>query len=157
VSILERLFKRRQKPPRCAIVAGNGQFNLYVASLSQQRMELERLYRARTGDPYRLPALLIPQPTSARGTDTVAVRVGDTTVGFLLHTAALEFLTALHASEFHRAACAAMIVVRPDLQLGNQAFRLRLDAEVPFKLADPVNQVASNQKGGHKSGLGSAA
>jgi hypothetical protein len=140
VNILGRLFERRQKPARCAIVAGNGQFNLYVASLAQQRMELERLYRARTGDPYRLPALLIPQPTSARGTDTVAVRVGDTTVGYLLHTAALEFLTALRVADFERAACAAMIVVRPDLQLGNQAFRVRLDAEVPFKLVDPANQ-----------------
>jgi hypothetical protein len=33
-----------------------------------------------------------------------------------------------------------------DPQLGDQAFRLRLDAEVPFKLADPKTKAASAQK-----------
>jgi hypothetical protein len=144
VSILAGLFKRRQRSARCAIVVGDGQFDLHVASIAQQRMELERLYGARSGDHCRrFPALLIPQPTNARGRETVAVRVGDATVGYLHHTAALEFLAALRAGDFDRAACGAMIVVRPDPQLGNQAFRLRLDAEVPFKLAAPARQAAA--------------
>ena len=62
------------------------------------------------------------------------------------HTTAVEFLAALRAGEFDRAACGAMILVRPDPQLGDQAFRVRLDAEVPFKPADPANQPASDQK-----------
>jgi hypothetical protein len=39
-----------------------------------------------------------------------------------------------------------MIVARPDTQLGDQVFRVRLDAEVPFKLADPADQTASDQR-----------
>jgi hypothetical protein len=123
-------------------------------------MELERLYGGRTGDSHRFPALLVPQPTNARGRDTVAVRVGNTTVGYLHHTTALEFLAALLEGHLDRAACGAMIVVRPDPQLGNQAFRLRLDAEVPLKLADPLSKETSDRKDadiGHKSALGSAA
>ena len=96
--------------------------------------------------PHRCPALLIPQPTNARGSDTVAVRIGDATVGYLQHTAALVFLSALRAGEFDRAACGAMIVGQPDQQNGEQPFRVRLDAELPFKLADPANQTASDQK-----------
>jgi hypothetical protein len=147
MSILERLFARRRKPACCAIVVGDGQFNFNVASTAQQRFELERLCRGRTPDhPCRCPALLIPQPSNARGRDTVAVRIGDATVGYLHHTTALEFLAALRAGEFERAACGAMIVARPDPQLGDQAFRVRLDAAVPLKLADPANQTASDQK-----------
>jgi hypothetical protein len=146
MSILGRLFARRQKPARCAIVVGDGQFKFDVASTAQQRIELERLCGGRTEDPHRCPALLIPQPTNARGRDTVAVRIGNATVGYLHHTTALEFLAALRAGEFDRAACGAMIVVRPDPQPGDQALRLRLDAEVPFKLAEPANQTASDQK-----------
>ena len=156
MSILERLLARirRRKPARCAIVVGDGQFNFDVASTAQQRFELERLCGGRT-QPHRCPALLIPQPTDARGPDTVAVRIGDATVGYLHHTTALEFLTALRAGEFERAACGAMIVVRPDPRHGDEAFRVRLDAEVPFKLADPANQKASDQKeadSGHNPG-----
>jgi hypothetical protein len=92
-----------------------------------------------------MPALLVPQPTSTRGGDSVAVRIGNDTVGYLHHTTALEFLAALRPSRFDRAACAAEIVVRPDSQLGD-TFRVRLDAVVPFKLADPANQPASDQK-----------
>jgi hypothetical protein len=75
------------------------------------------------------------------------VRIGNKTVGYLHHTTALEFLAALRAGEFDRAACGAVIVGRPDPQLGDQAFRafrVRLDAEVPFKLADPANQAAGD-------------
>jgi hypothetical protein len=160
MSILGRLFERRQRPARCAIVAGNGQFNLYVACNAEQRIELERLYRDRTEDPHRCPALLIPQPTHARGPDTVAVQIGNAIVGYLYHTIALAFLAALRAGEFERAACGVMILRRSDPQLGDQAFRVRLDAEVPFKLVDPANRAARDQKeadSGHKSGLGSAA
>jgi hypothetical protein len=160
MNILRRLFEPGKRPARCAIVVGNGRFDLYVASTAQQRMELERLYGGRTGDPHRFPALLVPQPNNARGRNTVAVRVGETTVGYLHHTTALEFLAALLEGHLDRAACGAMIAVRPDPRLGNQAFRLRLDAEVPLKLADPANKETSDRKDadiGHKSGLGSAA
>jgi hypothetical protein len=61
----------------------------------------------------------------------------------LHHTTSLEFLAALRAGEFDRAACGPMIVRRPDQHLGDQAFRLRLDAQVPFKLADPANSERS--------------
>jgi hypothetical protein len=148
MSILEQLLARirRRKPARCAIVVGDGQFDFDVTSTAQQRFELERLCSGRTQDPYKCPALLIPQPTNARGPDTVAVRIGDATVGYLHHTTAVEFLAALRAGEFDRAACGAMIVVRPDPQHGDHAFRVRLDAEVPFKLADTANQKASDQE-----------
>jgi hypothetical protein len=148
MSILEQLLARirRRKPARCAIVVGDGQFQIYVASTPQQRIELERLCGGRTQGPHRCPALLIPQPNNARGRSTVAVRIGNATVGYLHYTTAVEFLAALRAGEFERAACGAMIVVRPDPQLGDQAFRVRLDAEVPFKLADLANQTASDQK-----------
>src|SRR5580693_6854843 len=139
MSILEQLLApiRRWKPARCAIVVGDGQFNFDVASTAQRRFELERLCGGGNRDPHRYPALLIPQPLNTRGRDTVAVRIGNATVGYLHHTTALEFLAALRAGEFERAACGAMIVGRPDPQLGGQTFRVRLDAEVPFKLADP--------------------
>jgi hypothetical protein len=149
MSILEQLLARirRRKPARCAIVVGDGQFQIYVASTPQQRIELGRLCGGRTQDPHRCPALLIPQPNNARGHDTVAVRIGNATVGYLHHTTALEFLAALRAGEFERAACGAVIVERPDPQLGDQAFRVRLDAEVPFKLADPANRNSARSEG----------
>jgi hypothetical protein len=148
MSILEQLLARlrRRKPARCGIVVGDGQFNFDVASTAQQRFELERLCSGRTQDPYKCPALLIPQPTNARGPDTVAVLIGDATVGYLQHTAALVFLSALRAGDFDRAACGAMIVGQPDPQHGDQAFRVRLDAELPFTLADPANRTASDQE-----------
>jgi hypothetical protein len=59
----------------------------------------------------------------------------------------MEFLAGLRAGEFERAACGAMIVGRPDPQLGDQAFRVRLDAGVPFKLADPANQKSERSEG----------
>jgi hypothetical protein len=61
-------------------------------------------------------------------------------------TTALKFLAALRAGEFDRAACGAVIVERRNPQLGDQAFRVRLDADVPFKLADPPNKEGINQK-----------
>jgi hypothetical protein len=50
-----------------------------------------------------MPALLVLQPTSTRGDDSVAVRIGNDTVGYLHHTTALEFLAALRPSKFDRA------------------------------------------------------
>jgi hypothetical protein len=88
----------------------------------------------------RFPALLIPQPTNARGRDTVAVRIHDVVVGYLHQTTAQAFLAALRTNEFDRGVCAAMLIVRQEPQLGDQAFRVRLDALVPFKLADAANQ-----------------
>jgi hypothetical protein len=90
-----------------------------------------------------MPALLIPQPTSTRGADSVAVRIGETTIGYPHQTTAVEFMSALCANEFERAACAATIIARPDPQLGKQPFSLRLDAVVPFKLVVPNNEPAS--------------
>jgi hypothetical protein len=133
MNILARLFARRRKPTGCAIVVGDGQFQIYVASAPQQRIELELLSGGRNQGSRRMPALLVPQPTSTRGDDSVAVRIGNDTVGYLRHTTALEFLAALRPGKVDRAACAAMIVVRPDPQLGD-TFRVRLDAVVPFKL-----------------------
>lgn len=149
-----RLFWRKGKPARCAIVGGDGQFNVHVASTAKQRIELERLCSGGTEGRHRFPARLIPQPTSVRGGETVVVRIGDSTVGHLHHTTALEFLAALRAGDFDRAACGAKVVVMADPQLGDQAFRVHLDAEVPFKLADPETKAASAQKedeSGHSS------
>jgi hypothetical protein len=136
MNILERLLARirGRQPARCAIVVGDGQFNFDVASTAQQRFELERLCNDRAQDPHRCPALLIPQPATTRGPNTVAVRIGNATVGYLHQTNAVEFLAALRAGKFERAACGAVIVGRPAPQLGDHAFRVRLDAEVPFKL-----------------------
>ena len=80
----------------------------------------------------------------------MAVLIRGETVGYLHHTTALGFLAALRAGEFDRAACGAMIVMRPDPQLGDQALRLRLDAEVPFMLVDPANLTASDQGANHR-------
>jgi hypothetical protein len=146
MSILAWLFARRRKSLGCAIVVGDGRFQIYVASTHQQRVELELLCGGRSQDSCRIPALLVPQPTSTRGGDSVAVRIGNDTVGYLHHTTALEFLAALRPSKFDRAACAAEIIVRPDPQLG-ETFRVRLDAVVPFKLVEPPpHQPANDQK-----------
>jgi hypothetical protein len=155
MSILDRLFARRRKSARCAIVVGDGQFGLNVASTAQQRIELERLCDGRAEEEHRFAALLIPQPSHARGRDTVAVRIGTTTVGYLNQTTALELLTALRAGKFDRAACGSTIDIRPDPLLGDidirpgpllgdKAFRIRLDAMVPFKLADPADQAPTS-------------
>jgi hypothetical protein len=48
-------------------------------------------------------------------------------------------LAALRAGEFDRAACGAMILRRRDPQLADQAYRLRLDAAIPFNLVDPTD------------------
>jgi hypothetical protein len=141
MSILARLFARRRKPTGCAILVGDGQFQIYVASTPQQRIELELLCGGRNQGFRRMPALLVPQPTSTRGDDSVTVRIGNETVGYLHHTTALEFLAALRPSKFDRAACAAEIVVRPDPQVG-ETFRVRLDAVVPFQLVDLPTQDA---------------
>ena len=142
MNILARLFARRRKPQGCAVVVGDGQFQIYVASTPQQRIELELLSGGRNQGSQRMPALLVPQPTSARGGDAVAVRLGNQTVGYLHHTTAMEFLAALRPSKFDWAACGAMIVARPDPKLGD-TFRVRLDAVVPFKLVDPANSERS--------------
>jgi hypothetical protein len=141
MSVLERLFTGRPKiePARCAIVVGDGQFQTYIASTPQQRSELGRLCDGRTENAPRFPVLLVPQPSSPRGRDAVAVRKGETTIGYLHHTTAVEFMSALRANEFERAACAATVIARPDPQLGKTVFSLRLDAEVPFKLVTPRN------------------
>ena len=143
MKILARLFTGRPQiePARCAIVIGDGQFQTYVASTPQQRSELERLCDARTENARRFPVLLVPQPSSPRGRDAVAVRKGDTTIAYLHHTTAVEFMSALRANEFERAACAATIIARPDPQLGKTVFSLRLDAEVPFKLMTPSDKL----------------
>jgi hypothetical protein len=73
--------------------------------------------------------LLVPQPSSPRGRDSVAVRKGETTLGYLNHTTAVEFMSALRANAFERAACAATINARLDPQLGKTVFSLRLDAK----------------------------
>jgi hypothetical protein len=101
----------RKTQPRCAIVVGDRQFRIYVASDAKQRTELERLFgnRSNSAD-HRCPALLIPQPANARGPAAVAVRIEGTTVGHLHLTAAQEFLAALRIAGADRAACAAMIV-----------------------------------------------
>jgi hypothetical protein len=136
MSVLARLFLGRPKiePARCAIVVGHGHFKMYVASTPQQRSELERLCDGRAQGARRFPVLLFPQPSSPRGRDAVAVRKGEMTIAYLHHTTAVEFMSALRAKEFERAACAATVIARPDPQLGKTVFSLRLDAEVPFKL-----------------------
>jgi hypothetical protein len=138
MNILTWLFARRRNPQGCAVVVGDGQFQIYVASTPQQRIELELLCGGRDQGARRMPALLVTQLTSTRGDDTVAVRIGNKTMGYLHHTTALEFLAALRPSKFDRAACAAEVVVRPDPQLGD-TFRVLVDAVVPFKLVDPAN------------------
>ena len=133
------LFPRRKTQPRCAILVGDGKFKLYIASDANQRNELERLFGNSLNDAERrCPALLIPQPAHARGPDTVAVRIEDTTIGYLHPTGARVFLAALAVAGNERAACAATIEARWDPALGEHAyFRVRLDAVMPFKFLDP--------------------
>lgn len=84
-------------------------------------------------------ALLIPQPANTRGPNTVMVRIGAATVGYLHSTAATEFLDALRAKNFDLAACGAMII--PIEQYASDRsvqYRVCLDAAMPFTLKDPV-------------------
>jgi hypothetical protein len=157
MNILGRLFTRKREPARCAIAIGDGQFNLRVTSTAQQRIELERLCGGRIEDPPRFAALLIHQPTNARGPGTIAVRIGDATVGYLHQTTAVEFLAALRAGEFDRAACGSMIVVMLSAQNGDQTFRVRLDAEVPFKLTEPSDQARDQEQADSAPELGAGA
>jgi hypothetical protein len=157
MSIWGRLFTRRREPARCAIVIGDGQFDLRVTSSAQQRIELERLCGGRIEGPPRFAALLLPQPSNARGPDTIAVRIGDATVGYLHQTTAVEFRAALRAANFERAACGAMIVMMLNAQDGDQRFRVRLDAEVPFKLTEPPDQVRDGEQADNASDLGAGA
>jgi hypothetical protein len=138
------LFPRRKRRPPCAIVVGDGKFKLYIASDAKQRSELERLFGNRVSDlEHRCPALLVPRPAHPRGPDTVAVRIEDTTIGYLHPTGARVFLAALAVAEVERAACAATIEARWDPALGEHAyFRVRLDALIPFKFLDPQAEVA---------------
>jgi hypothetical protein len=138
------LFRHKKTQPRCAIVAGDRRFMFYVASDSQQRIELERLFgnRSINGD-YRCPALLIPQQEPA----AVAVRIEGATVGYLHPTAAQEFLIALRIAGADRAACAAMIMARRDPGLGGRThFRVRLDVATPFKFLDPQIEMAVRKR-----------
>jgi hypothetical protein len=136
----------RKKQPRCAIVVGDGKFKFYIASDARQRTELERLFGNRSNNAdHRCPALLIPRPAHARGPDTVAVCIEDTTVGYLHPTGAREFLAALCVAGADRAACVAMIVARRDPGLGDHAyFRVRLDVTAAFKFLDP--KMAARQR-----------
>ena len=59
-----------------------------------------------------------------RGRDAVAVRKGEMTIAYLHHTTAVEFMSALRAKDFERAACAATVIARPDPQLGKTVFSL---------------------------------
>jgi hypothetical protein len=140
------LFPHRRKQPRCAIVAGDRRFRLYVASDPQQRTELERLFGNRPDDTeHRCPALLIPQP--AWQPAAVAVRIEGTTVGHLHLTAAREFLAALHITGAERAACAAMIIARREPSLGGRThFRVRVDVTAPLKLVDPQGETAVRKR-----------
>jgi hypothetical protein len=141
-NLFARLFVRKSAP-RCAIVLGDGHFGLYVASAAHHRAEIERL--CCVGDSTRgdvevcCPALLIPQPTNIEyGRDAVAVRIQDTTVGYLRPTGGHELLSALRAGNFDRAACRALVFARPDpVNAGRVYHRVRLDAIVPFKLENP--------------------
>ena len=140
------LFPRRKKQSRYAIVVGDRRFRLYVASDSQQRIELERLFGTHPlNTEHRCPALLIPQP--AREFAAVAVRIEGTTVGYLHLTAAGEFLTALHIAGADRAACAAMIIARREPSLGDRThFRVRVDVTAPFKLVDPQREMDARRR-----------
>src|SRR5436305_11932392 len=112
------LFPRRKKRSPCAIVIGDGKFKLYIASDANQRSDLERLFGNRLDLEHRCPALLIPRPAHARGPDTVAVSIEDTTIGYLHSTGARVFLAALELAGVERAACAATIEARWDPALG---------------------------------------
>jgi hypothetical protein len=142
------LFPRRKTQSRCAIVVGDGKFKFYIASDAQQRIELERLFGDRSNNAdHHCPALLIPQPANARGPDTVAVRIEDTTVGYLHLTGARDFLAALRTAGADRAACAAMIVARWDPGLGDRThFRVRLDVKAQFKFLDPQIEMADRKQ-----------
>lgn len=134
MGILTWLFTRKHDPPRCAIVIGDGQFKLHVASDAKHRARL----KASGVGTHRYPALLIPQLASPRGSDTVAVRIGEMTVGYLHPTDAQAFLTALRAAKFDRAACGAMVDGVPDGDLTH--YRVQLDATIPFKLEEPPSR-----------------
>jgi hypothetical protein len=83
-----------------------------------------------------------PAPDREFGRPTrTAVRIGNATTGYLHHGTGLSCRVA--RERIDRAAYRAMIIARPDPQLGSQAFCVCLDAQVPFNLADrPTQQSA---------------
>jgi hypothetical protein len=142
------LFPRRKKRSPCAIVVGDSKFKLYIASDAKQRNALEHLFGSHLNGPeHRCPALLVPRPAHPRGPDTVAVRIEDTTIGYLHPTEARLLLAALAVSGVERAACAATIEARWDPAIGEHAyFRVRLDATMPFKFSDPQIEMAVRKR-----------
>jgi hypothetical protein len=82
-----------------------------------------------------VPALLLPQPDNPYDPDAVAVFMRGHEVGHLARNVAPEFLRALQAGGYGRAACEAMIVGGWDRGAADHGnFGVRLNACRPFRL-----------------------
>jgi Bacterial PH domain/HIRAN domain len=126
-------------PPRngAAVIIGDGKFGFPVVGEEHHQDILEALAggRRESSAHVAVPALLLPQPDNPYDPDAVAVFMRGHEVGHLARNVAPEFLRALQAGGYGRAACEAMIVGgwdRGATDHGN--FGVRLNACRPFRL-----------------------
>jgi hypothetical protein len=126
-------------PPRngAAVIIGDGKFGFPVVGEEHHQDILEALAGGRRENSAHVavPALLLPQPDNPYDPDAVAVFMRGHEVGHLARNVAPEFLRALHAGGYDRAACEAMIVGGWDRGAADHGnFGVRLNACRPFRL-----------------------
>jgi hypothetical protein len=120
-----------------AVIIGDGKYAFPVVGESHHEVILDQLVggRSEEGAHQRCAALLVPQPDHPYDPDAIAVSIRGHEVGFLPRNVAGEFLAALRAGGFGRAACEAVIVGGWDRGEGDRGnFGVRLNACRPFRL-----------------------
>jgi hypothetical protein len=119
-----------------AVIIGDGKFGFPVVGEAHHQDILEVLAGGRREVSARvaLAALLLPQPDNPYDPDAVAVFMRGHEVGHLTRNVAPEFLQALHAGGYDRAACEAMIVGGWDDGESRGSYGVRLNASRPFRL-----------------------
>jgi hypothetical protein len=125
-----------------AAIIGDGKFGFPVVGESHHEAVLEQLAGGRTEEGVHVScaALLLPQPDNPYDPDAVAVFIRGEEVGFLARNVAPEFLQALRAGGYDRAASEAIIVGGWDRGRGDRGnFGVRLNACRPFRLEAAEN------------------
>ncbi len=136
-----------------AVIIGDGKYGFPVVGESHHDAALEQLAGGRTEEGVHVTcaALLLPQPDNPYDPDAVAVYIRSQEVGFLARNVAPEFLQALRAGDYDRAACEAVIVGGWDRGAGDRGyFGVRLNACRPFRL-EAAEDWARRPSGRHRA------
>jgi hypothetical protein len=130
------------KSEKVAIVIGDEKFEFPVVGESHHQTLLEDICGGRTEDGanHKCAALLVPEPKNPYDKNAVAVTVDGKTVGYLARDVAPDFLTALASGSYESAACGAIIVGGWSRDGDEGHFGIRLNAALPFTLADPPSR-----------------